>query len=252
MSQGMRIARRNGDAHVVHGRLNFTKKTQTTLQFEENDKFVATGFSHPSMKIITREGDIEQMYWGILPEYVTSRQRAKEVWDSQSTLIARGETMFTLKSFRDAAANGRCIIPLTGYFEHHYRGGKKIPFFIHQAENKVFFVGGIWRSWTSFESGKTVKTFAVVTTPANELAGKIHNNPSRGGESRMPLILDEEQARRWLQGTDEEAAGLISPNTTVKLDAYPVTSLSGKEALGNCEQALEQKFYGNLGELFRD
>jgi putative SOS response-associated peptidase YedK len=251
MSQGLRKARQDRGLppfiaarqrkRIVGGR--------SELQSEQNDNFVATGFDHPQLQVITRRSEMELMFWGLIPDYVKTRQHAKELWESQSTLIARVETMFELKSYKEASVGGRCIVPLTGYFEHHHRNGKKVPFFIHHAEGKVFFLGAISNSWTSSESGKTVKTFAVVTTPANELAARIHNNPRRN-ESRMPLVLDERDAKKWLYGTDEAAAALIRPNTTTPLSAYPVGPLTGKDFVGNCEQALQQKFHGDLCSFF--
>lgn len=57
-------------------------------------------------------------------------------------------------------------------------------------------MGGVYDIWQHPETGEDIKTFALITTPANELTGYIHN----GGKNpnRMPLILKTEDEERWL------------------------------------------------------
>jgi putative SOS response-associated peptidase YedK len=43
-----------------------------------------------------------------------------------------------------------------------------------------FALAGIWESWRQPETGEIVRTFAVITTSANELVVQIHD--------RMPVI----------------------------------------------------------------
>jgi putative SOS response-associated peptidase YedK len=53
-----------------------------------------------------------------------------------------------------------------------------------------FGIGGIWENWKEHRSGEWIRTFAVITTPANELVADIHD--------RMPLILPPGDYARWL------------------------------------------------------
>jgi len=56
-------------------------------------------------------------------------------------------------------------------------------------DRSPFGIAGIWENWKSPE-GEWVRTLALLTTPANELVGRIHD--------RMPAILKPEDYERWL------------------------------------------------------
>src|SRR3954451_15271249 len=53
-----------------------------------------------------------------------------------------------------------------------------------------FGLAGIWENWKDPSTGEWVRTFAVITTEANELVADIHD--------RMPVILKPEDFDRWL------------------------------------------------------
>jgi putative SOS response-associated peptidase YedK len=57
-------------------------------------------------------------------------------------------------------------------------------------DGQPFGIGGIWENWKDPASGGWVRTFAVITTDANELVAEIHD--------RMPLILAPKDYTRWL------------------------------------------------------
>ena len=57
----------------------------------------------------------------------------------------------------------------------------KQPYAIAMKDGSPFGIGGIWENWKEPASGEWVRTFAVITTAANELVADIHD--------RMPLIL---------------------------------------------------------------
>jgi putative SOS response-associated peptidase YedK len=57
-------------------------------------------------------------------------------------------------------------------------------------DGKPFGIGGLWENWQDPVSGEWIRTFAVVTTDANELVTEIHD--------RMPLILAPSDYARWL------------------------------------------------------
>jgi hypothetical protein len=51
-------------------------------------------------------------------------------------------------------------------------------------------IGALWENWKDPASGEWIRTFAVITTDANELVAEIHD--------RMPLILAPGDYNRWL------------------------------------------------------
>jgi putative SOS response-associated peptidase YedK len=54
-----------------------------------------------------------------------------------------------------------------------------------------FGIAGIWENWKEPASGEWVRTFAIITTAANELVADIHD--------RMPVILAPDDFARWLR-----------------------------------------------------
>jgi putative SOS response-associated peptidase YedK len=38
-----------------------------------------------------------------------------------------------------------------------------------------FGIGGLWENWKDLTSGEWIRTFAIITTDANELVAEIHD-----------------------------------------------------------------------------
>ena len=55
-------------------------------------------------------------------------------------------------------------------------------------------MAGISREWENTERQQSADTFAIVTTKANALMEKVHND-----KKRMPTILPEALAWEWIQ-----------------------------------------------------
>jgi putative SOS response-associated peptidase YedK len=92
---------------------------------------------------------------------------------------AKSETFRTLPSFQEAYRKRRCILPVDGFFEWKAIKGQKAkqPYAV---ERSPFVIGGLWENWKDPTSGEWMRTFAIITTDANELVAEIHD--------RMPLI----------------------------------------------------------------
>ncbi|MGM1056565.1 MAG: SOS response-associated peptidase family protein [Bacteroidota bacterium] len=80
---------------------------------------------------------------------------------------------------------------MKGFYGHHHLEGKTFPFHIHQKNDKVLALAGLWREWTDKKTGEPLNTFSIVTTKGNKMLAKIHKNPKLEGP-RMPLILPQE------------------------------------------------------------
>ena len=109
-------------------------------------------------------------------------------------LNARTETVDTLPTFKNAFHKmQRCIIASTGYFEFHHAYGKKYPYFIKVKDENIFSMAGIWETWQDKETSKEYHSFAILTTDANPMLAKIHNDGAR-----MPIVLPREKEKEWL------------------------------------------------------
>ncbi len=215
--------------------------------------FHVTGFAHPLIPVITDcdPWDIEFMQWGLLPFW--EKDKVKAVKASNSTLNARGETIFEKSSFKKAALGNRCIILADAFFEHHHFNGVKYPFRISYKNEDPIFIAGLWGNWVNTADGEVIRSCSLVTTVGNEMMARIHNNPELEGP-RMPLILRHDEIKTWLKSSSlDEIKKLIKTYPANELMAYTVRRLRGKEAVGNRPEAKEKFIYAELpGSILDD
>jgi putative SOS response-associated peptidase YedK len=100
----------------------------------------------------------------------------------------------------------RCIVPVDGVFE--WKGikgpeGQAANTLIAMKDGSPFGIGGLWENWKDPTSGEWVRTFAIITTDANELVAEIHD--------RMPLILAPGDYARW-PSNEPDPFDLIHPS----------------------------------------
>ena len=152
-----------------------------------------SGFTHPLLPVATNEQPttVQPIRWGLIPTWIKDKTAAKDI--ATKTLNAKSETIFTLPSFRDSIVKRRCLVFVNGFFEWEHQGKETIPYFIYMPEHKPFAFGGIWSNWIDKETGELNTTCSIITTPANELMAKIHND-----KKRMPLILNRDKWETWL------------------------------------------------------
>lgn len=243
---------------------HYTKEPSRQLSFKEQldqipPKFYASGFSHPQAPIITDlEPDrIQSFSWGLIPFWVKDNVSAVKL--SNQCLNARGETIFEKPAFRDSAKNRRCLITcIDGYYEYFHLGKKTYPFFIHAKNNEPMTFAGLWSRWENKADGIVRESYTVVTTKANELVGRIHNNPNReSGDSRMPVVLPKELQRNWLYPVNDDLdkkdiQEMIQPYPEELMAAHPVGQLKGKNGIGNQPNAMQQVDYMELERLIDD
>lgn len=244
----LRMAKSRGDKAAVE------KLTQLLNPFPELFKagghHFANAFAHPPMVVYTNDApnDPQLSLWGLVPAWVKDDAQRKQLWNQ--TLNARGESIFEKPAFRASAAGKRCLVHVEGFFEHHHFGKKTYPYFISVKGRDQFALAGLWEEWKDPEHGQHMHTFSIVTTEANGLMRRIHNNPKLEGP-RMPVILTQEEEAQWLapidSPADEEAIKrLIRPFPADAMVAHPVRPLLGKEGAGNSAVASEPFEYPEL------
>jgi len=141
------------------------------------------------------------MEWGCIPFYVKEektflRQRA-------TMLNARSERILEdSKSYWFKIRNSRCLIPVSGFYEHREVKGwkKKAPYFIRLSAQPLFFIPGLYSvtELPDLETGEMIRrwTYALITRNANSVMRDIHNGGDNKG--RMPLLLPYNMAVDFL------------------------------------------------------
>ncbi|HET8860008.1 SOS response-associated peptidase [Marivirga sp.] len=199
-----------------------------------NPIFHITGFEHPKLPVITNQNpdEFNLFQWGLIPSWSKNEQQAHDI--HHKTINARGESMFEKPAFRKAAHNNRCIIMVDGFFEHHHKQNQLVPHYISLKDKNPISLAGIWEEWENPDNGNRISTVSIVTTKANPLMAKIHNNPKLK-EARMPLILPEELESEWLMEmkdniSEKQVKALIQPFDDKLMQAWPVKSVRSKKS----------------------
>ena len=220
-----------------------------TEDYQTSPMAYLNGYDHPRLYTLICDNTWQatRFEWGLIPEWTKSESEARSI--SNKTLNARGESMFDKASFKQSALTKRCLIFVDGFFEYHHKNGRSFPHFIqHTEKDKTMILGGLWSQWKNPLTGKEHHSAAIVTTQANELMNRIHNNPKLK-EARMPLILPTTNYETWLKSSDErEIQQLVKPYPTELLMAYPVKRLIGTGGIGDSPHAVQPKDYPELAE----
>lgn len=174
---------------------------------------------------------LTEMEWGVLPTYLKD---PKEQADRRRNMVnVRSERILEdHNSYWYRLRNQRCLIPVSGTFEHRKINGwkKKVPYYIGEAGRELFFIPGLYQ-WheTVDEHGEMHKvgSFGMLTRSANDVMATIHNDGPN--KHRMPLFLPEDLEKQWLNDISEEEMLPIfnfeMPSSA--LEAYPVYTLRG-------------------------
>lgn len=156
----------------------------------------------------------EPLQWGLVPGWTKDPKAGSQL------VNARGETVASKPSFRNAFKERRCLIPVTGYYERQVINSKtKQSWHIFRADGGVLACAGLWESWQALD-GSVLGSCAIITTTSNENLTEIHD--------RMPVILAEEHWSLWLDPAMDEVAALtelLVPCPGNWLEKTPVSSL---------------------------
>jgi putative SOS response-associated peptidase YedK len=211
-----RFGRKTDIVEIAQEILDETTSPPTPLQ-KRGGHEVLKAFLNPDCLIVTRNVQLLTAKWGLIPFWVRDLEKVQSI--RNMTAIARAETAFTQPSFRTAIRQRRCLIPSTGFYEYHHEGKEAIPYRIFLRDADVFSLAGVFDEWRHPGTKETIRTFAVLTVPANELCGEIHNGGRYPG--RMPAILTEQEEERWLlpELTEKEIGELLKPYHAGAMDA---------------------------------
>ncbi len=153
-----------------------------------------------------------RMEWGIIEHYVDQEPRVD--YRNKFVNIRSERILDDKRSYWYKIRNRRCLIPLTGIYEHRAIEGwkKKVPYWIKPSGPEVFFLPGLYSVTEIADADGVVNkrwTFGLITRGANDLMKKIHNDGDN--KHRMPLFLPLEMAKEFIgeQLTEERYQELL-------------------------------------------
>jgi putative SOS response-associated peptidase YedK len=135
----------------------------------------------------------ELLKWGLVPSWAKSPDTGLKM------INARVETATEKPAFRRAFERYRCLIIADGFYEWRKpdpEHPRKQPFHITRDDGGLFAFAGLWSSWYAPDDTK-LRTCTILTTRANSAIEALHD--------RMPIILEPEHERAWLDTTTPPA-----------------------------------------------
>jgi putative SOS response-associated peptidase YedK len=156
----------------------------------------------------TGERLLDPIKWGLIPHWCTDPKGGRKPINAKSETVAR------LPTFRDAYRMRRCILPVDGFYEWQATKEGKQPYAIAMKDRSPFGIAALWENWKETTIGEWIRTFVVLTTPSNDLVGRIHD--------RMPAILKPANYERWL-GLEPDPHDLLVPFPSELMTMWPIS-----------------------------
>jgi len=113
-------------------------------------------------------------------------------------------------------------MPIDGFFEWRPTKPPQQPYAIAMKDGAPFCLAAIWDDWRDPKTGATMRTFAVVTCPANELVAEIHD--------RMPVIIAPDDYTRWLSDIEPDPHDLLRPYPATLMTLWPISTRVNRPA----------------------
>ena len=160
-----------------------------------------------------RRGDL--LRWGLIPPWAPDERLGAKMFN------ARSETVIEKPAFREAFAERRCLIPVSGFYEWRKLGQQRHPYYFSASDGSLLALAGLWERW-EYPGGEVIESCSILTTAANRLMKKVHH--------RMPVILDAEAYMPWLAtepGRAEQLLPLLKPAAESVLRHWPVSQAVG-------------------------
>jgi putative SOS response-associated peptidase YedK len=229
---------------------------QLQLDLETHQHVLAQSFRKYPV-VVSEDGvpHLRLFEWGVIADYMNTPEKIRE--SRTSMCNARSEKLQDKRSVWYRLRNKRCLVPVSGFFEHREISGwkNKVPYFIRVQDKPLFFLGGLYNysPLPDIETGEVKGTFTVITRPANDLMKLIHN----GGPNkyRMPMVLSHEDQQKWLDPSmkDEELIRMTEQEFPAqKMEAWPVFSIRTTKPRPDGLLSYERFKYDNLPELGQD
>lgn len=151
--------------------------------------------------------------WGLIPSWSRDPKIAFQCTN------ARAETVSTRPAFRNAFRLRRCAVPIDGFFEWERSGKRPLPWRFVRPDRSVFLLAGLWETWRPPGEEADLNTFTLITTSANADMEPIHD--------RMPVLLDQESLRTWLDPESSLASlgSVMKPSPAATLFRHRVSTV---------------------------
>lgn len=126
--------------------------------------------------------------------------------------------IITKPAFRKPIRSQRCLIIADCFIEGTIKEKLSRPYCVYLKEGeRPFAFAGIWDTWANPETGEIIRSFAIITTVANELLQKIPHH-------RSPVILPRGLEQHWLSNDIplSDVTNMLRPYPAELMNAFPI------------------------------
>ncbi len=159
-------------------------------------------------------------FWAKKQMYIINARSEGDQNPTDDARYAGAKGIIAKPMFRHSIRSKRCLVIADAFLEGPKEEKLSKPFLVYMKNGaKPFAFAGVWDEWTDQNSGEIVKSFAIITTPPNELMLKL-------GHHRCPAILHPEEERLWLDSDLplSDITSLLRPFPADEMNAYPISS----------------------------
>lgn len=199
---------------IVNGFVNYQGPVKQDEPVQPRYNIKPTN-QHPIFYQDASGTQITDARWWFVPHWFKGTEKD---WKA-TTFNARIETAHEKPVFRTAWKSGRCIVPVTGYYEWTGTKGNKQPWVISLKQNNpIFFFAGLS---STMKNG--ISTFSILTRVAAPQIGHIHH--------RMPVMLNVEEIDGWLDKSvqDDEVIESFGTGWDDQLSSHKVAKFGMKD-----------------------
>jgi putative SOS response-associated peptidase YedK len=175
---------------------------------------IAPTQTSPIVRTVDGELVCEEVKWGLYENWWAEKlEIERPLWN------ARSEKVFKSGLYKRLAMNRRCVVLAIGWYEWKKVPGRKgvgDPYAFGMKDKSIMMFAGICAT-KYLEKDVGEDNYAIITTEPNPLAAKVHD--------RMPVILNEKQAKAWLDPKYkdfEKLNSFLAPYKGRELTAYQV------------------------------
>ncbi|MDQ1722268.1 MAG: hypothetical protein QOI26_2002 [Pseudonocardiales bacterium] len=164
---------------------------------------------------------LRTLRWGLVPSW------SKDPKGGARMINARIETVTEKPAFKKAAARRRCLLPAAGYYEWQQTDHGKIPHFLHDPEDRLLAMAGLYELWrdpalAADDPNRWLWTCTIITQQATDLLGQIHD--------RNPVLVPAELQAAWLDCSSDDPATarrILDQIPEARLEPYVVSPAVG-------------------------
>ncbi len=158
-------------------------------------------------------------FWAKKPMYLINARAEGDKNKENDTNYKGAKDIIIKPAFRKPIRSNRCLILADAFIEGTSLEKLSKPFLIFMKDKiGAFAFAGIYDDWLNTKNGEYIRSFAIITSVANNLMQKIPHH-------RSPVILRPSQEKLWLNSNASlnEITNILNPFDSSNFNAYQIS-----------------------------